>query len=119
MARRGDTKPLCQRAQAGVACIGASLLPLSDGKTLVLCQPGSRGTSRAYSSRRRRGSPVYLGRAVTTGPQTRGRSLSWGVWTCAAVVRHDNPALQELRPHWGTACYVRGYPETLSLHCSE
>ena len=32
MARRGDTKPLCQRAQAGVACIGASLLPLSDGK---------------------------------------------------------------------------------------
>ena len=38
MARRGDTKPLCQRAQAGVAFLGASLLPLSDGKTLVLCQ---------------------------------------------------------------------------------
>ena len=38
MARRGDTKPLCQRAQAGVAFIGMSLLPISDGKTLVLCQ---------------------------------------------------------------------------------
>ena len=44
MARRGDTKPLCQRAQAGVAFIGVSLLPLSDGKTLVLCQHGSPRT---------------------------------------------------------------------------
>jgi hypothetical protein len=38
MARRGDTKPLCQRAQAGVAFLGVSLLPISDGKPLVLCQ---------------------------------------------------------------------------------
>ena len=35
MAHRGDTKPLCQRAQAGVALIGVSLLPISDGKTLL------------------------------------------------------------------------------------
>jgi hypothetical protein len=77
----------------------------SGDKPLVLCQPGSQGTPLAYSSRRRCGSPVYLGRAVTTGPHTRGRSLSWGVWTCAAVVRHDNPALQERRPQCGTACY--------------
>jgi hypothetical protein len=73
--------------------------------SLVLCQPGSQGTSRAYSSRRRRGSPVYLGRAVTTGPHTRGRSLSWGVWTCAAQPRHHYPAAQERRPQCGTACY--------------
>ena len=84
MARRGDTKPLCQRAQAGVALIGVSLWSISDGKTLVLCQPGSQGTPLAYSTRRRCGSPVYLGRAVTTGPHTRGRSLSWGVWTWSA-----------------------------------
>jgi hypothetical protein len=38
MARRGDTKPLCQRVQAGVAFLGVSLLPISDGKTLLLCQ---------------------------------------------------------------------------------
>jgi hypothetical protein len=38
MACRGDTKPLCQQTQAGVAFIGASLLPISDGKTLLLCQ---------------------------------------------------------------------------------
>jgi hypothetical protein len=40
-------------------------------KTLVLCHHGSQGTPRACSSRRRRGSPLYLGKAVTTGPQTR------------------------------------------------
>jgi hypothetical protein len=59
-------------------------------KTLVLCQPGSQGTL-AFSSRRRRGDPLYLGRAVTTSPQTRGRSLSWGVWTWSAPPR--NPIL--------------------------
>ena len=37
MARRGDTKPLCQRAQAGMVFIGVSLWPISDSKTLVLC----------------------------------------------------------------------------------
>src|SRR4030095_2911384 len=68
-----------------------SIAQIGDDKFLVLWQRGSQRTSLAYSSRRRRGSPVYLGRAVTTGPHTRGRSLSWGVWTCAAVVRHDYP----------------------------
>ena len=105
MARRGDTKPLCHGAHASVALPAVRLWPLSGVKSLVLCQPGSQGTPLAYSSRRRCGSPVYLDRAVTTGPHTRGRSLSWGVWTCAAVVRHDNPVLQERRPHCGTACY--------------
>jgi hypothetical protein len=38
MARRGDTKPLCQVAQASMTCIGVSLLPLSGDKSLVLCQ---------------------------------------------------------------------------------
>jgi hypothetical protein len=41
MACRGDTKPLDHMAQASVAFIGVSLLPISDGITLVLCQPGS------------------------------------------------------------------------------
>jgi hypothetical protein len=40
MARRGDTKPLCQVAQASMTCIGVSLLPLSGDKSLVLCQHG-------------------------------------------------------------------------------
>ena len=87
-----------------VALLGVSIAHISGDTPLVLCQHRSQGIPRACSSRRRRGSPVYLGRAVTTGPHTRGRSLSWGVWTCAAVVRHDNPALQERRPHCGTAC---------------
>jgi hypothetical protein len=39
--------------------------------TLVLCQHRSQGIPRACSSRRRRGSPVYLGRAVPPSPQTR------------------------------------------------
>src|SRR5262249_25686524 len=72
---------------------------------LVLCQHGSPRIPRACSSRRSHGDPLYLGRAVTTGPHTRRRSLSWGVWTCAAVVRYDNPALQERLPHCGTACH--------------
>src|SRR5215831_18822213 len=80
-----------------------SIAHIGGDKALVLCQHGSQGTPRAYSSRRSRGDPLYLGRAVTTGPHTRGRSLSWGVWTCAAVVRHDNPASQERPPHCGTA----------------
>ena len=42
MARRGDTKPLCQVAQAIVAFLGVSILPISDGKTLLLCQEHSR-----------------------------------------------------------------------------
>src|SRR4029434_9763330 len=40
-------------------------------KALVLCQHGSQGTRLACSSRRHRGSPLYLGRAVPPGPQTR------------------------------------------------
>ena len=99
------TKPPCHRQQREFAIAGVSVAEHGGDKALVLCQHGSLSTPRAYSSRRRRGSPVYLGRAVTTGPHTRGRSLSWGVWTCAAVVRHDHPALQERRPHCGTACY--------------
>jgi hypothetical protein len=88
-----------------VALLGVSIAHISGDKALVLCQHGSQGTSRAYSSRRRRGSPVYLGRAVTTGPHTRGRSLSWGVWTWSAQPRHHYPAAQERRPQCGTACY--------------
>jgi hypothetical protein len=105
MARRGDTKPLCQVAHASVVFIGVSLLPISDRKSLVLCQHGSQGTPRACSSRRRRGDPLYLDRAVTTGPHTRGRSLSWGVWTWSAQPRHHHPAAQERRPQCGTACH--------------
>src|SRR5215475_12314744 len=72
MARSGDTKLLCHVAQMSIALSGVSLWPLSGGKSLVLCQPGSQGTPRAYSSRRSRGDLLYLGRAVTTSPQTRG-----------------------------------------------
>jgi hypothetical protein len=70
MARRGDTKPLCHVAHASVAFIGVSLLPISDGKTLVLCQHGSSRTPRAFFSRPRRGSPFYVGLygAGGTGP---------------------------------------------------
>ena len=39
-------------------------LQISSDTTLVLYQLGSQGTPRACSSRRRRASPVYLGRAV-------------------------------------------------------
>src|SRR5215471_9560067 len=49
-----------------------SIAHIGGDKALVLCQPGSQGTPRAYSSRRSRGDPLYLGRAVTTSPQTRG-----------------------------------------------
>ena len=81
MARRGDTKPLCQRAQAGVAYIGASLLPLSDGKTLVLCLAWSScGGSTAWSTpcghRARQGLPAVRplpshaeGLPLSQGPQ--------------------------------------------------
>src|SRR5215475_14853117 len=72
---------------------------------LVLCQPGSQGTVLAFSSRRRHGDPLYLGRAVTTGPHTRGRSLYWGVWTWSAPPRNPHPAAQECLPQCGTACY--------------
>jgi hypothetical protein len=60
MARRGDTEPLCQVAQASVTFIGVSLLPLSGDKSLVLCPHGSQGTPLACSSRRRRGSPLEV-----------------------------------------------------------
>ena len=92
MARRGDTKPLCHVAQMIVALSGVSLWPLSGGKSLVLCQHGSQGTPRACSSRRRRGSPLYLGRAVAPGPPRGVRSLSWGVWPCAAPPSSPTPA---------------------------
>jgi hypothetical protein len=103
--RRGDTKPPGKWRKPTVEFPEVRGAQISGGKPLVLCQPGSQGTSRTYSSRRCRGSPVYLGRAVTTGPHTRGRSLSWGVWTGAAQPRHHYPATQERRPHCGTACY--------------
>jgi hypothetical protein len=47
MARRGDTKPLCQVAQASVALPEVSLLPLSGDKSLVLCQEERAKTSQA------------------------------------------------------------------------
>src|SRR5262249_21592978 len=108
----GDTKPLCHVAHASVALQGMSIAHISHDKSLVLCQHGSQRTPRACSSRRSRGHPLYLGRAVTTGPHTRRRSLSWGVWICAAPLRHDHPALQERPPHCGTA-YMLCLPYTL------
>jgi hypothetical protein len=71
MARRGDTKPLCQVADASVVFIGVSLLPISDSKTLLLCQHGSPRTPQTCSSRRRRGSPFSLGKvaALSTARQ--------------------------------------------------
>jgi hypothetical protein len=47
MARRGDTKPFCQVAQVTVAFIGVSLLPIRDGKSLVLCQEERTKASQA------------------------------------------------------------------------
>ena len=47
MARRGDTKPLCQVAQASVVLPGVSLLPLSGDKSLVLCQEERAKASQA------------------------------------------------------------------------
>ena len=117
MARRGDTKPLCHVAQMIVALSGVNLWPLSGGKSLLLCQPGSPSTPRAYSSRRRCGSPVYLGRAVTTGPHTRGRSLSWGVWTCSSQPGNHHPASQERPPQCGTArAFLNSYPNAFQRH---
>jgi hypothetical protein len=72
MARSGDTKLLCHVAQMIIALSGVSLWPLSGGKSLVLCQPGSQETSFACSSRRLHRSPIYLGRAVISGPHIRG-----------------------------------------------
>jgi hypothetical protein len=45
MARRGDTKPSCHMAQAIVALPEMSLLPINDGKTLLLCQGGTHGNA--------------------------------------------------------------------------
>src|SRR5262249_26237012 len=100
----GATKPLCHVAHESMALLRVSIAHMGGDKALVLCQHRGQGTPRACSSRRSRGDPLYLGRAVTTGPHTRGRSLSWGVWTCAVQLRHDNPASQERLPHCGTAC---------------
>ena len=99
-----DTKPPCHRPQREFEFAGVSVAEHGGDKALVLCQPGSQGTLLAFSSRRRRGYPLSLGRAVTTGPQTRGRSLSWGVWTWSAPPRNPHPAAQERLPPCGTAC---------------
>src|SRR5215831_7672094 len=108
----GATKPLCHVAHASMALLKVSIAHIGGDKALVLCQHGSPRIPRACSSRRSHGDPLYLGRAVTTGPHTRRRSLSWGVWTCAASLRHDHPALQERPPHCGTA-YTLCLPYTL------
>ena len=42
-------------------------------------------------------------RAVTTSSQTRGRSLSWGVWLCSSPQGNHHPAAQERLPPCGTA----------------
>lgn len=68
----GDTKLPCNMGQATIEFPRVRVSQISGDTTLVLCQPGSQGTSLSYSSRRRRGSPVYLGRAVTLGSQIRG-----------------------------------------------
>src|SRR5215831_15001015 len=68
----GDTKPLCYVAHACVAFLVVSIAHMGGDKALVLCQPESQSTLLACFSRRRRGSPVYLGRAVPPSPQTRG-----------------------------------------------
>ena len=88
------------------------------GKSLVLCQPGSQGTPRVYSSRRRRSDPLYLGRAVTTGPHTRGRSLSWGVWTGSVQPWNHAPAWQERLPQCGTACSGVRHAHLLCTSCA-
>src|SRR5215475_1667092 len=57
--------------QAALEFPGVRVSQISSDTTLVLCQPGSQGVPRTCSSRRRRGSPVYLGRGVPPSPQTR------------------------------------------------
>ena len=70
-ARMSDTKLSGKWWQAIVECAGVSVSQIWGDTPLVLCQHGSQGVPRACSSRRRRGSPVYLGRAVPSSPQTR------------------------------------------------
>src|SRR6266851_170281 len=55
-----------------------SIAHMGGDKALLLCQHGGQGTPLSGSSRRRRGSPLYLGRAVTPGPQTRGEVAGRG-----------------------------------------
>src|SRR2546421_7597991 len=71
-------------------------------QTLVLCQPESQGTPLVCSSRRRRGSPLYLGRAVTPSPQTQGEVAVLGrLAMCRPTV--------EPRSCWAGASPSRGY----------
>src|SRR6266446_10518705 len=105
MTRRGDTKHPGKWWQTTLAFPGVSVSQIWGDTSLVLCQPESQGTLLVFSSHRRRGDPLYLGRAVTTSPQTRGRSLSWGVWTSSAPPRNPHPAAPERLPQRGTACY--------------
>ena len=90
--RTSDTKLLRAWPQARSEFPSVRRITDRRGKTLVLCQHESQGTPRACSSRRRRGSPLYLGRAVTPDPPRGVRSLSWGVWPCAAPSRSPAPA---------------------------
>jgi len=70
--RLSDPKLPGDVAHASVVCPGGSIAYISGDKALVLCQPESQRTPLVCSSRRRRGSPLYLGSVVTPSPQTRG-----------------------------------------------
>src|SRR5262245_44457593 len=86
------TKPPCHRQQRECEIAGVSVAEHGGDKALVLCQPGSQGTSFSCFTRRRWGSPVYLGRvtpvstvrtvpsactAVKRGPRVRSRTAVW------------------------------------------
>ena len=67
----GDTTPPCHVAHASVAGPEVSIAHISGDKALVLCQEGSPSTPRAFSSRRRRGSSLYLGRVTPVSTAVR------------------------------------------------
>jgi len=70
--RMGDTKPPGQAGKVTVEFVGVRGEQKGSDTLLVLCQPESQGIPLVCSPRRRRGSPIYLGRAAPPSPQTRG-----------------------------------------------
>ena len=98
MARRGDTKPLCHGAHASVALPAVRLWPLSGVKSLVLCQPGSQGTLLAYSSRRRWGSLLSLGRSMYQSVSLVVVGLQVHEWAVLRIPSlHEMSAAKEMR----------------------
>src|SRR5437016_9445273 len=82
-----------------------SIAHIGGDTALVLCQPGRQGTLLACSSRRRRDSPVYLGRVVPPSLQTRGAIAVLGRLGLFHTTKERQSCLAGHPPPWGTTCH--------------